>query len=154
LHQVATALLASCNCRSNAFAPNPTLFATRALRHLSVENHEANRLLGQVVCGVDARRGDELEKCMVVFAKPPCHVPSLARLWNSLCRLSDNRLSGGGQFAFELIDSLRQFLDYHRLFGDEPFDLPVLGIQADNYRDWSSQRNTTYGVVASLAANF
>ena len=48
-------------------------------------------------------------------------------------------LSGGGQFAFELIDSLRQFLNHHRLFGDEslePFDLLVLGVHARNYRDW------------------
>jgi hypothetical protein len=65
-------------------------------------------------------------------------------------------LSGGGQFSFELIDSLRQFLDHHRLFGDEsfgPFDLPVLGIHADNCRDWPPQRNTTCEVVVSLAAN-
>ncbi len=93
---------------------------------------------------------------MAVFAKPLCHIPSLTRLWNTLCRLSDNRFSGGGQFAFELIDSLRQLLDHRRLFGNQSlksFYLPVFGVPAAHCRDWPPWRNTTYGADVTLVAH-
>ena len=64
--------------------------------------------------------------------------------------------SGGGQFVFELIESLRQLFDHRRLFGDQSFqsfDLSVLGVHADNCHDWPPWRNTTYGEGVPLAAD-
>jgi hypothetical protein len=54
-----------------------------------------------------------------------------------------------------LIDPLRQLFDQRRLFGDEslePFDLLVLCVHADKYRDWAPPRKTTSEGVVSFAA--
>ena len=50
-----TALLgASGDCRPDPLEPAPSSFASRALGYVSVDDHEANRLLGQIVGRLDA----------------------------------------------------------------------------------------------------
>ncbi len=97
LHQVAPGLFAGRDRCPNALAPIAALFATSALRDFAIENHEPNRLFGQIIGRIDARRGDELEERRAVLAKPPCHISCLARRGHPVRGLGENRFPGGSQ---------------------------------------------------------
>ena len=63
--------------RPDAFAPAAAARAACALGHVAVLDHEAYGLLGQVVRGRDARRGDEAEVGRPVSAEAVRQVPGL-----------------------------------------------------------------------------
>jgi zinc protease len=61
----------------DALAPAAAALAARALGHVAILDHEADGLLGQVVRGFDARRGDEAEVGRPVSAESVGQVPGL-----------------------------------------------------------------------------
>ena len=69
---------AGCEHRPDALTPAPSCDAPCALRHFAVNHHESYRLLGQVVRGLHARRSDELEVRLAVFAEAVSQVLRLA----------------------------------------------------------------------------
>src|SRR4051794_33979624 len=65
-----TALLgASGDRRPDPLQPAASGFASRALGYVSVDDHEANRLLGQIVGRLDAGGRDESDVACTVFPK-------------------------------------------------------------------------------------
>ena len=66
----ATLLGAGGDHRPDPLAPAAAFLAPRPLGDLPVDHHEANRLFGQVVRRLDARRGDEAEVRFPVLAEP------------------------------------------------------------------------------------
>jgi hypothetical protein len=47
------------DCSPYAFQPPLACFTARPLRYLSIKDYKTNRLLGNVISGIDARRGNE-----------------------------------------------------------------------------------------------
>ena len=67
----------------DALAPASAALAARALGHVAVLDHEAGGLLGQVVRGFGARRGDEAEKCNKDRSPAPATAPHTQPLANT-----------------------------------------------------------------------
>ena len=58
----------------DAFAPALAVWAACALRHFSIDDHEADRSLGEVVRRLNAGGGDESEVGVAVLAETIGHV--------------------------------------------------------------------------------
>src|SRR4051794_12095920 len=75
-----TALLgASGDRRPDPLEPAPSCFAPRALGDVSVDDHEANRSLGQVVGRLDAGSRDKPDVARTVFPKAASEIGRLRR---------------------------------------------------------------------------
>ena len=73
-----TALLgASGDRRPDPLEPAPSSFAPRALGYVSVDDHEANRLLGQVVGRLEAGCRDKPDVACTVFPKATSEIGRL-----------------------------------------------------------------------------
>ena len=66
------------------FEPALASFASRSLRYMSVDDHEANGLLGQIVGRLDAGRCDKPDVTLAVFLEATGEVPRLRRAWDVL----------------------------------------------------------------------
>jgi len=62
--------------------PSLSGFTSRALGHVSVDHHKANRLFRQVVRRLDARRRQETKVTFAVFPEPLRQVLRLGRSWH------------------------------------------------------------------------
>ena len=98
-----TLLCAGRHHRPDAFAPLATRSASRALGDPAIDDHEANGLLGQVVCRGYARRGDDTEIRSPVKSKTFGEIPGLPTFLGGGMTQS---LEGGLDEFEEFLDSL------------------------------------------------
>ncbi len=75
-------------------APAAPGFATRALRNPTINHHEANRLLRQIVRRLDARRGDEPKVGIAVLVEPFGQILRVLALRNASGRHAKDFRSG------------------------------------------------------------
>src|ERR1700693_13161 len=83
--------------RPNSLTPTVPLFAARPLRDVSVDDHEADRLLRQIVCRLHSRRGDEPE-----VAVPKLLESRRDRLGGRRCRAAQRHLHNVFPRRFQL----------------------------------------------------
>ena len=79
------------NDRPNPLAPAAAGLAPRPLGNAPVDHHEANRLFGQVVGRLDARRGDEPERYRIPRRQGKINMtPGGSNSWKILGKTLDN----------------------------------------------------------------
>ena len=71
-----------CQYSPDAFAPNPTIFATSALCNITVYNNKTYRLLSEIIGRFNAWCCDKSEISIAVFTKTICKILSLTTAGN------------------------------------------------------------------------
>src|SRR5712692_8629465 len=98
----ATAGLGTCrHDRPDAFKPTLARGAARALRHLAIDHHETNRLLGQVVGWLDAGGRDETQVTFAVLLESFGQIVSLWRVRHAPDDFRPKLVAGVFQCAWE-----------------------------------------------------
>ena len=101
VEDAAARLGTSCHDRPDAFEPTLTGGAARALRHLAINHHKTNRLLGQVVGWLDAGGRDETQITFAMLLETFDQIVGLFRVGHAPDDLRPKLVAGALQSDLE-----------------------------------------------------